>query len=389
MYIKSQKQSGYILITTMLVMIILFVIGIAGAMLVYYGNMTSGAMINYSKAYYNSDYGLQQVAYNAMNGICNCQNNGCSFSQTLPTGGSVNVITQADTNNITCFIESIGTGQNGGQVAKAVAISGGSSWAALGVINGSLDVKGSGSVSGCDSMCNSTGILEGNSLSIYIQKGEYNGCTNLPHNLQGVYGNPATNSTSLSDVSQLITKSSTFSQLQTDILTQAQTQGCYCSGDATASGSSITCGSSPLPTTCQYYYINDDLNVNSSYMPNNIQTIYANELEISTNGNSVIGSQSVPVILIANSADITMVGTSSINGLLIFNTLDDFSIGNSSIYGAMYVNNAENTDSGNASINFNYAILSQITNAFPNIFQPINCYSQGTQESLLNASTLY
>ena len=117
------KNRGYTLITTMLVMIALFVIGIAGAMLVYYGNMTSGAMINYSKAYYNADYGLQKVAYNVMNGACNCTNNGCGISQTLPTGGTVQVITQSDTTNKTCFIESMGTGQTGGEVVRAITVS--------------------------------------------------------------------------------------------------------------------------------------------------------------------------------------------------------------------------------------------------------------------------
>ena len=123
MSVVNGFRRGYTLITTMLIMIVLFVIGAAGALLVYYGNMTSGAMVNYSKAYYNADYGLQKVAYNVMNGACNCTNNGCGISQTLPTGGTVQVITQSDANNKTCFIESIGTGQTGGEVVRVITVS--------------------------------------------------------------------------------------------------------------------------------------------------------------------------------------------------------------------------------------------------------------------------
>jgi len=84
-----------------------------------------------------------------------------------------------------------------------------------------------------------------------------------------------------------------------------------------------------------------------------------------------------------------MHGTSNINGLILTNNLGQFQIGNATINGAIYANNSAGTESGNASINFNYAILSQIASTFPNLFNPVNCYSNGTQQVMLNAVTLY
>jgi len=115
-----------------------------------------------------------------------------------------------------------------------------------------------------------------------------------------------------------------------------------------------------------------------------------NTLTIDTHGNSQIGYPN-PTTLIAGNASIDMHGTASINGLFMINNLSDFSIGNSSVNGALYVNNTSDgiNLSGNTSINFNYAILQTITSAFPNLFNPINCYSQGQQQVMLNAVTLY
>jgi len=426
------KNRGYTLITTMLVMIVLFVIGIAGAMLVYYGNMTSGAMINYSKAYYNADYGLQQVAYNVMNGNCNCTNNGCGIpTTTLPTGGTVQVITQSDANNKTCFIESIGTGQTGGEVAKAITIStGGSNWGALGMINGSLSIDESAAINGCDyiDQCEAPGLLEGSNLTLPNLPNLYT-CQNNPNpnNPKGIGGDPYTRTTTSTDIAQLVTPFNSFSQLQNYILTEVanyfgtttngssinaptQNQSCYCNGDATASGSSISCGSQPLSNNCSIYYIGGNLTVNSATFGNN-QIIYANSginitgntlsitggllytpntLTIDTDGNSQIGYQS-PTTLIANNANIDMDDTASINGLFMINNLSDFSIENSSVNGALYINNtSDEIDlSDNTSINFNYAILQTITSAFPSLFNPINCYSQGQQQVMLNAVSLY
>jgi len=430
-------KKGYILITTMLVMIVLFVIGIAGAMLVYYGNMTSGAMINYSKAYYNADYGLQQVAYNVMNGACNCTNNGCGISQTLPTGGTVQVITQSDTNNKTCFIESIGTGQTGGQVAKAVMVStGGSNWGALGVINGSISTSGSVAINGCDyiDQCEATGLLEGPNLKLTMT-GNPNlyTCQNNPNpnNPKGIGGDPYTRKTTSTDIAQLVTPFNSFSQLQNYILTEVanyfgtttngssinaptQNNSCYCSGSATVNGSSISCGSQPLSNNCSIYYIGGKLNVSSANFESN-QIIYVNgnininitndrfpidggllytpgTLTLVANGNSQIGYQS-PTTFIANNASIVINGTSSINGLIMINNLSNFGTGNSSINGALYVNNVSISNginlSGNASINFNYSVLSQIASNYSNLFNPVNCYSNGTQQVMLNAVTLY
>jgi type II secretory pathway pseudopilin PulG len=433
MSVVKKFRRGYTLITTMLVMIVLFVIGIAGAMLVYYGNMTSGAMINYSKAYYNADYGLQQVAYNAMNGACSCANNDCGMFQKLPTGGTVQVITQSDTNNKTCFIESIGTGQTGGQVVRAIAISTGSSnWGALGVIGGSVSIGGSPAINGCDyiNQCEATGLLKGSNLTLNGNLNSYT-CQSNPHpnNPQGIVGNPYTKTTTSTDVAQLITNFNSFSQLQSylqnqvanyfgatansdgSIGTPTQNPSCYCNNSAMTSSSGITCGTTAMPNSCSYYYIGGSLSIGSASFENN-QIIYAdgginitgntlsisggllytpNLLTIDTHGNTQIGGYTQPTTLIASNASIDMHGTSSINGLLMINNLSDFSIGNSSVNGALYVNNASDgiNLSGNTSINFNYAILQTITSAFPNLFNPINCYSQGPQQVMLNAETLY
>ncbi len=418
-----KATKGYTLITTMLVMIILFVIGIAGAMLVYYGNMTSAAMINYQKAYYNADYGLQQVAYNAMNNVCNCQNNGCGMYQpNLPTGGTVQVITQSDTSNRTCFIEATGTGQTGGEVIKAIAIStGASNWAALGMLNGTLSVGGSAAINGCDyvDQCEAAGILQGSNLTINVNQKNLYTCQNNknPQNPQGVVGSPTEKQTTSTDVTQLITQFNSFSDLQNYIQNQVanytnQYKQCYCGDNATASGSSITCDSTPLPSSCTSYYIGGTLTVDSYTFGNN-QVVYANNIDINgnnlniqggllyvfgtltigntTNGNTTIGSSSSPTTLIAQNANIDIGGKASINGLLMINNLSDFSIGDTSVSGALYVNNASNGIdlSGNTSINFNYAILQTITSAFPKLFIPINCYSQGPQQVMLNAVTIY
>jgi len=419
----------------MLVMIVLFVIGIAGAMLVYYGNMTSGAMINYSKAYYNADYGLQKVAYNAMNYVCNCANNGCGIPTTrLPTGGTVQVITQSDANNKTCFIESIGTGQTGAEVAKAITVStGGSNWGAFGIINGFIGIFGSGSINGCDTQdgCQATGILHG-SNTIISGFSTYS-CQYVPNNTKGIYGNPATQPTNATNVAQLITPfSSLFSNsnsMNNYITTQmcsyfynttqcnfantpTQNQSCYCNGNATASNGTITCNnltsSTNLATNCNYYYISGTLTVNSTTFGQN-QVVYANSginitgntlsisgglldtpntLTIDTHGNSQIGYPN-PTTLLSGNTSIDMHGTSNINGLILTNNLGQFQIGNATINGAIYANNSASTESGNASINFNYAILSQIASTFPNLFNPVNCYSNGTQQVMLNAVTLY
>jgi hypothetical protein len=425
------KNRGYTLITTMLVMIVLFVIGIAGAMLVYYGNITSGAMINYSKAYYNADYGLQKVAYNAMNYVCNCTNNGCGIPTTrLPTGGTVQVITQSDANNKTCFIESIGTGQTGGEVVRAITVStGGSNWGAFGIINGFIGIFGSGSINGCDTQdgCQATGILYGSNAS--ISGFSTYSCQYVPNNPKGIYGNPATQLTNATNVAQLITPfSSLFSNsnsMNNYITTQMcnyfynttqcnfvnqpiQNQSCYCNGSATASNGTITCGSANLATNCNYYYISGTLIVYSTTFGEN-QVIYANNginitgntlsisgglldtpntLTIYTHGNSQIGYPN-PTTLLSGNTSIDMHGTSNINGLILTSNLSHFQIGNATINGAIYANNSTSSGSGNASINFNYAILSQIASTFPNLFNPVNCYSNGTQQVMLNAVTLY
>jgi len=431
MSVVNEFRRGYTLITTMLVMIVLFVIGIAGAMLVYYGNMTSGAMINYSKAYYNADYGLQKVAYNAMNYVCSCANNGCGIpTTTLPTGGTVQVITQSDANNKTCFIESIGTGQTGGEVVRAIAISTDiSNWGAFGIINGSIGIFGSGSINGCDIQdgCQATGILYGSNASI----SGFNtySCQYVKNNPKGIYGNPATKLTNATNVAQLITPfSSLFSNsnsMNNYITTQmcsyfynttqcnfantpTQNQSCYCNGNATASNGTITCGSTNLATNCSYYYISGTLTVYSTTFGEN-QVVYANNginitgntlsisgglldtpntLTIYTHGNSQIGYPN-PTTLLSGNASINMHGTSNINGLILTSNLGKFQIGNATINGAIYANNSISTESGNASINFNYAILSQIASTYPNLFNPVNCYSNGTQQVMLNAVTLY
>jgi len=528
-------KKGYILITTMLVMIVLFVIGIAGAMLVYYGNMTSGAMINYSKAYYNADYGLQQVAYNVMNGACNCANNGCGISQTLPTGGTVQVITQSDNNNRTCFIESIGTGQTGGEVVRAITVStGGSNWGALGVISGYMQIYGSASINGCDTQnsCQATGILYGSNASL-SGFNTYT-CQHVPNNPKGVYGNPAVNLTQASDIAQLITHYQSLSAVQQAIQNKVcsafnvssnndgscatpsispPTSACSCPGGAVISLSGIQCivNSNYLSSSCSSYYINGDLNQNSgnftsnadiyvtgtlninySFSANNIyvsnglnintgsgltangnvyvtngslavdsgsnfsannvyisgsfyinsggntatmnsntyyigQTLYingdatlqtgknnifysngitvntggeieggglfdafgSNGLAINMTGNNTIGTQTNPVTFIANTATLNMHGTPSIYGLLFFNNMQNLNLGNSSINGALYANNVSNFNGGNASINFNYSVLSQIASNYSNLFNPVNCYSNGKQQVMLNAVTLY
>jgi hypothetical protein len=395
------KNRGYTLITTMLVMIVLFVIGIAGAILVYYGNMTSGAMINYSKAYYNADYGLQKVAYNAMNYVCNCANNGCGIPTTrLPTGGTVQVITQSDTNNKTCFIESIGTGQTGGEVVRAIMVSTG------GVKLGSFwnhkwfyrhfRIR---SINGCDTQdgCQATGILYGSNTS--ISGFSTYSCQYVPNNTKGIYGNPATKLTNATNVAQLITPfSSLFSNsnsMNSYITTQmcsyfynttqcnfantpTQNQSCYCNGNATASNGTITCGSANLATNCNYYYISGTLTVYSTTFGEN-QVIYANNginitgntlsisgglldtpgtLSINTAGNTAIGYPN-PTTLLSGNTSIDMHGTSNINGLTLTSNLSQFQIGNATINGAIYANHSASSESGNASINFNYAILSQ------------------------------
>jgi hypothetical protein len=431
MSVVNEFRRGYTLITTMLVMIVLFVIGIAGAMLVYYGNMTSGAMINYSKAYYNADYGLQKAAYNAMNYVCSCTNNGCGMpTTTLPTGGTVQVITQSDANNKTCFIESIGTGQTGGEVVRAITVStGGSNWGAFGIINGSIGIFGSGSINGCDTQdgCQATGILYGSNAS--ISGFSTYSCQYIPNNTKGIYGNPATKLTNATNVAQLITPfSSLFSNsnsMNSYITTQmcsyfynitqcnfantpTQNQSCYCNGNATASNGTIICGSTNLATNCNYYYISGTLTANSTTFGEN-QVVYANNginitgntlsisgglldtpgtLSINTSGNSTIGYPN-PTTLLSGNTSIDMHGTSNINGLILTSNLSQFQIGNATINGAIYANNSTSSGSGNASINFNYAILSQIASAFPNLFNPVNCYSNGTQEVMLNAVTLY
>ncbi len=437
-----KTNGGYTLITTILVMVVLFVIGVAGAMLVYYGNMTSSAMINYQKAYYNADYGLQEAAYNAMNNLCNCQNNECGTPLTqLSSGGTVQVITQADVDNRTCFIEAIGTGQTGGKVIRAVDISTGTSnWGALGILNGTLNIEGSAAINGCDyiDQCEASGILQGYSVTINGNPSLFT-CQNNPNsnNPKGIGGNPIEKQTSASDVTQLITSFTSFSQLQNYILNQlasylntqanllngtisipTQNLLCYCSTNATASNSSITCGKIALNNNCQYYYINGTLTVNSTTFGNN-QIVYANNIDITgntlniqggllytpgtltinTHGNSTIGcgdpnycNPIAPTTLIAQNASITMHGTSSINGLLLFSNLSDFSIGNSSVNGALYTNSTNGNAiqlSGNTSINFNYTTLQAITNTFPNLFIPINCYSQGPQQEMFNATTIY
>ncbi|AEF18567.1 MULTISPECIES: hypothetical protein [unclassified Hydrogenobaculum] len=435
------KNRGYTLITTMLVMIVLFVIGAAGAMLVYYGNMTSGAMINYSKAYYNADYGLQQVAYNVINDTCNCTNNGCGISQTLPTGGTVQVITQSDANNKTCFIESIGTGETGGEVVRAITVSTGANWATLGLINGSISTSGTATINGCDyvDQCEATGLLEGmHNIPITMTgAGKLSTCQNNPDlNSPGIRGNPYIRKTTYTDIAQMITNFNSFSQLQNYILTEVanyfgtttngssinaptQNNSCYCSGSATVNGSTIYCGSQPLSNNCSIYYIGGNLDVNFTSYANSgnfgsNQLIYTNgninitlngsayinggllytpnTLNLVVNGSSQIGQQS-PITFIANNGSITITGSSNIKSLIMINNLTNIGTGSSSINGALYANTVSASNgislSGSSSINFNYPVLSQIASNYPNLFKPVNCYGNGTQQSMLNAVTLY
>ena len=193
--------------------------------------------------------------------------------------------------------------------------------------------------------------------------------------------------------------------------TPTQNQSCYCNGNATASNGTITCNnltsSTNLATNCNYYYISGMLTVNSTTFGQN-QVVYANNINIigntlsisgglldtpntliiDTHGNSQIGYPN-PTTLLSGNTSIDMHGTSNINGLILTNNLGQFQIGNATINGAIYANNSTSAGSGNASINFNYAILSQIASTFPNLFNPVNCYSNGTQQVMLNAVTLY
>jgi len=410
-------------------MIVLFVIGIAGAMLVYYGNMTSGAMINYSKAYYNADYGLQKVAYNVINDTCNCTNNGCGISQTLPTGVTVQVITQSDANNKTCFIESIGTGQTGGEVVRAITVSTGANWGAFGIINGSISNFGSGYINGCDIQdgCQATGVFYGSNASI----SGFNtySCQSASNNTNGIYGNPAIQEINATDVAQLITPFSSlfsnYNSMNNYITTQmcsyfynttqcnfanqpTQNQSCYCNGNATASNGTITCGSTSLVTNCNYYYINGTLTINSTTFREN-QVVYANNdinitgnnlsmggglldtpntLTINTNGNSKIGYPN-PIIFLSGNTSINISNTSNINGLILTSNLNQFQTGNATINGAIYVNNLTSSGDITANINFNYATLSKIVSAFPNLFKSVNCYTDEMQQDMFNAVTLY
>ncbi|MGC8580650.1 MAG: hypothetical protein ACP5MB_11455, partial [bacterium] len=119
------------------------------------------------------------------------------------------------------------------------------------------------------------------------------------------------------------------------------------------------------------------------------------------NGNGDVGTTTEPVVAISGmgtnaSMNISMSetnpmsGTTQFNGLIMSWLLGNFTIENNQINGALYANNLVSFSVGdNASINFNYAILSQIANAFPTLFDSVNCYNNGPQQVMLNAMTLY
>lgn len=297
-----KSQRGYTLITTILIMVILFVIGVAGAMLIYYGNLTSGAMINYSKAYYNADYGIQKAIYNVSNMLCNCQNDGCGFTKTMLAGGSVNVYTTSDSNGKTCFVESIGTGQTGGYVAKAIAISGNTSnWGAAGMLNGiNLNLFGSMSINGCDlqNSCEAAGLIAGGGM--YLSNVNLQTCNNIqnPNNPKGLLGSPPLQQTGATDVSSLITQFQNFSNLENYLQTLACPpngssclnppsnnipSNCICNGSAYVnSGNIIMCGNQQLSNSCSTYYINGAFNINTNFNLTN-QTLYATAINSNNN----------------------------------------------------------------------------------------------------------
>ena len=138
------------------------------------------------------------------------------------------------------------------------------------MINGSVSIGESAAINGCDyiDQCEATGLLEGSNLTLPNLPDLYT-CQNNPNpnNPKGIGGDPYTRKTISTDIAQLVTPFNSFSQLQNYILTEVanyfgtttngssinaptQNQSCYCNGNATASGSSISCGSQPLSNNC-------------------------------------------------------------------------------------------------------------------------------------------
>jgi len=174
-----------------------------------------------------------------------------------------------------------------------------------------------------------------------------------------------------------------------------------------------------LSNNCSIYYIGGNLDVNFTNYANSgnfgsNQLIYTNgninitlngnsyinggllytpnTLNLVVNGSSQIGHQS-PITFIGNNGSITITGSSNIKSLIMINNLTNIGTGSSSINGALYANTVSASNgislSGSSSINFNYSVLSQIASNYPNLFNPVNCYSNGTQQTMLNAVTLY
>ncbi len=301
-----RHSRGYTLITTMMVMVVLFVIGAAGALLAYYGDMTSGAMTNFAKAYYNADYGIREAMYNANNYFCNCANDGCGFSQTMPTGGAIKVITNTDQAGRTCFIESIGTGQTGGYVAKVASVAGNvSNWGAAGMLNGiSSNFFGSMSINGCDFQdeCLAVGLVTSASNISNLTGLDLQTCSNIqnPNNPKGIMGSSYYKSTGATDVTPLITPFSSFDQPSSgepSLVSYLQNQACppdgsscltppqqpsgncYCNGNVTMDSSgNMTCNmiSSYNMSQCttHYYYATGTITASSGVSLNG-ETIYA------------------------------------------------------------------------------------------------------------------
>ena len=305
-------------------------------------------------------------------------------------------------------------------------------------------MSGGTAINGCDykDQCEVTGLLEGpNNVGLTRSGSSTNSytCQNNPNpnSPAGILGNPYIRKTTSTDIVQFVTPFNSFSHLQNYILTEVanyfgtttngssindptQNNSCFCSGNATVNGSIISCGFLPLSNNCSIYYIDGNLTINNSITFKNNQMIYAknginvnlngssyinggllytpNTLNLVANGSPQIGQQS-PITFIANNASISINGSSRVNSLIMINNLTNIGTGSSSINGALYVNKVSASNgislSGTSSINFNYSVLSQIANTFPNLFNPVNCYSNGTQQTMLkqqamlNAVTLY
>ncbi len=182
------REKGFALVTTLLFVMVFMALGFGAMMMSYYGYLTQDSENNYQRAGWAAEYAINQ----AMSVLPTCSATATSCPTLSVSGASCNYTGIVDSGNTFCMIRGVGQFRNA-RVVKSVVVplSTSSNWSALVTRTGTLNLGGSASISNCDTNCPAGGPAVVYQTSLNGSYATHDSTpANCPNNPKGIYGHP-------------------------------------------------------------------------------------------------------------------------------------------------------------------------------------------------------